>query len=262
MKICPECSGFVLYEDEHTNCPRCNRILDSYQSSANQRIENINTMKKDKTVSSSNDNKQSIETNIVNTISGFKTEERNFETISGRNYRIEGVISEITAITRYQTRFHKIVNSIFRAEPYQLGHSTHSVRIRVEENTLGLYPENVRDIIAMGDYEGKLFIGSDVTINAIERSERLITRTIYMHDTQKLVYPGFQIPSIFIRLLATFLIFIIFNFILSILDGSLFSMLGILFMTMFQIVINMISPIIPYIVIFGGAWYYFKKWRS
>lgn len=116
-----------------------------------------------------------------------------FERVSGRDYIFRGRIAEVSSHSRYYNRFHKVVNAVFRGEPYQFGHSSYETVMRVEEFTDGRLPTQYRDLVMYGDIEAAIHVGDDVEVHAVQRGGRYVIRGLHNNHTESDVVPGPQL---------------------------------------------------------------------
>ena len=97
---------------------------------------------------------------------------------------------------RYHNRFKKIVNALFRGEPYQFGNTSHETVFRVEGFHDGLLSGRKRDLIYYGDIEGRINYGDDVVVNAKKMGDRYIVTSLYSNETESQIKPPPQIPAL------------------------------------------------------------------
>lgn len=110
-----------------------------------------------------------------------------------------GRITEIAHQELFHSKFHKLINSIFRGEPYQFAHQTAEYLIRVEE--LSNRGGQVSDFYLYGNYMGRMYPGDEVEIKAAYSNGRQIVKSIYNKTTNSHIHPGIQLPAWVIRLL-------------------------------------------------------------
>lgn len=125
-----------------------------------------------------------------------------FETRNGRSVIFRGSVAEVTSHSRYYNRFHKIINAVFRGEPYQFGHSSYETVIRVEEFTDGRLPSRWQDLVMYGDIEGSVQVGDDIEARAILRGGRYIIQDLHSNQTGNNIVPGPQMSVFACFLLA------------------------------------------------------------
>ena len=119
-----------------------------------------------------------------------------------------GRIVEIDRQELFVSKFHKLINSLFRGEPYQLAHQTIEYTIRVE-NISDAMAEEVTDFCLYGNYLGRLQVGDEVEIRAKNHRNRRVVTSLYNRTTSSRVRPGFQIPAWAVRTgVTTFVMFI------------------------------------------------------
>ena len=110
-----------------------------------------------------------------------------------------GRIVEIDHQEVFNSKRLKLINTIFRGEPYQFAHQTIEYTIRVESLTDD-YPPEVRDFCLYGSYLGRMQVGDEVLIKAKNLKHRRVVKSIFNLTTNTAVKPGFQIPAILIRI--------------------------------------------------------------
>ena len=125
-----------------------------------------------------------------------------FETRRGRSVIFRGSVAEVTSHSRHYNRFHKIINAVFRGEPYQFGHSSYETVIRVEEFTDGRLPSRWQDLVMYGDIEGSVQVGDDIEARAILRGGRYIIQDLHSNQTGNNIVPGPQMSVFACSLLA------------------------------------------------------------
>lgn len=162
-----------------------------------------------------------------------------------------GRIVEIDRQELFVGKFHKLVNSLFRGEPYQLAHQTIEYTIRVE-NISDYLAEEVTDFCLYGNYLGRLQVGDEVDIRARSRGNRRVLTALYNRTTSSEVKPGFQIPAWAIRIGIVSLSLAVYVLIAGIV--GLFTSGAIV--AGFWAVINELMPLI---IIIGGLWLMFRS---
>jgi hypothetical protein len=187
MKVCPNCN--LHYSDEMNQCTSCRGALSVLNVNSTQRTQQPQTR-------------------------SVQNQRPNFETTNGRSVVLEGTVTEVLRQQLYQSRLTKILRAIFSFEPYQLSHTSFITLIRVEERVAYGYPERSRDVTVYGNIQNVITSGDDVTINAVRRSNRLVSRRIYNHSTESLVRGEMNIsPMVFYVIfgLMAYLLFSLFN---------------------------------------------------
>jgi hypothetical protein len=121
-----------------------------------------------------------------------------FITEALRGFECHGRITEIDHHELFNDSRHKLINSIFRGEPYQFAHQTVEYTIRVE-NISDTVPDEVTDFCLYGSYLGRLQVGDEVIIKAKNLGDRRIVKSLYNCTTASKVRPGLQIPAGVIR---------------------------------------------------------------
>lgn len=194
MKQCPHCNDRALYEDALEKCPLCNSDLIPYVRAdrGNRGMgedfgrQGANPDRGPRVISPDEHTSEN---------QSSRDEEPLFEQRTGNRYVFRGTVAEISTHTRYYNRIHKIVNTISRGEPYQLGNTSHESVIRIEEFHNGRLATQRRDLVMYGDVEGLIQIGDDVTAWTIRRNNRYIIQNLYSHETNSDVTPGPQMPA-------------------------------------------------------------------
>lgn len=213
MKKCLKCNDLAIYDDPIVNCPLCNTKLSDYKPAnrsgtvSNQRGSYENT---DDGVNPRYRRGESTDSGVSGSAdANTAREEYRFETASWWRYVYRGNIAEYTPVTRYFNRFHKLVNCIFRGEPYQFGHSTHYCTIRIEEQVTGAMPSRRRDVIFYGDVEGLFTYGDDVTVTAKRKRNRYVVQRMFLNDTEARIRPSLQLPAWMVNLLCLGFLFLL-----------------------------------------------------
>ena len=183
MKRCPNpsCESTFLFGNDRVTCPFCHSRL----------VENIAT--------------PDFESQTILTpdrvVLGDTAEDRD-EVEFVREYtgymECHGRIVEIDHQEVFNSKLHKLFNSVLRREPYQLAHQTIEYTIRVENITEG-FPTDTTDFCLFGSYLGRLQVGDEVVVRAKKLRDRRIVKSIYNETTNSVVRPGFQIPAGLIR---------------------------------------------------------------
>ena len=123
------------------------------------------------------------------------TAERPFERQEGRYVVLRGRVTEVTpGVTRYQSRLHKLFNSLFRGEPYQFAHGTYRCVFWLEEES-ERFSERSRQLVYYGDIEGLVAPGYRMTVRARPRGGELVARSLYNDDLEQDVRGRAQMPA-------------------------------------------------------------------
>ena len=236
MKQCPNCRSAALYEDTVATCPDCGAQLIPYQAkkqtAAEIRWEDIFQVTEEeheadkKTSGPRTDRSQNTTARAkqAGTQSGNSSRSgrtanrgsarnrggqtgagrngaRTFEQRQGRRIILQGRVTEVSSgISRYQSRSHKLFNSLFRLEPYQFAHTTHRCVFWMEEEN-GRLAERIREVTYYGDIEGQVIPGYRMTVHAVERGGELVARTLYNDDLDQRVRGRAQIPALLVWIL-------------------------------------------------------------
>lgn len=109
-----------------------------------------------------------------------------------------GRVVEIDHQTLFNSKKYKLLNSIFRGEPYQLSHQTIEYTIRIE-NITEEYPTEIMDFCLYGNYLGRLQVGDEVLIKAKNKRDHRVVKSIYNQTTSSAIKSGLQIPAWLIK---------------------------------------------------------------
>lgn len=124
----------------------------------------------------------------------------------GRKDYYRGSVSELTPVVRYMSGGVKVFQSLFQGVPYQLGHSTTVLRIRLEEHVpdASRFPERTITVEYPSDAEGELTYGDDVTVETVVKHNKHVAKNIWVNEntSRRRVGGGFEIPAWIIRLFA------------------------------------------------------------
>lgn len=179
MKRCvnPDCESAFLFGNDKTTCPFCHSRL--VENAAEPEFEARTILPPDRVV-------------LRNTV----TETRGTEFLRKHFGIVEchGRILEIDHQELFNSKRHKLFNSLFRGEPYQFAHQTIEYTIRVENITDG-FPTEVTDFCLFGSYLGRLQVGDEVVVRAKNFRDRRVVKSIYNQITNSTVRPGLQIPA-------------------------------------------------------------------
>lgn len=234
MKRCPNtnCESDFLFGNDRIACPFCHSALVDI-SAANQTRQAILAA-----------DQLDIHVPADEPVVPFTTQQLGRMTCRGR-------IVEIDRQELFVGKFHKLINSLFRGEPYQLAHQTIEYTIRVENISDGIADE-VTDFCLYGNYLGRLQVGDEVDIRAKSRGNRRVLTAMYNRTTSSEVRPGFQIPAWGIRIGIVFLGLTIYAMIAGII--GLFTSGAIA--TGFWAIVNELMPLL---IIVGGLWLMFRS---
>ena len=233
MKRCsnPNCESSFLYGDSKTTCPFCHAPLtnDNGAASIHQLLTPV-------------DNVFDREPSVNNPT---------FINHSWRGIECTGRITEIEHQALFYSKYHKIFNTLFRGEPFQLAHQSVEYTIRVEPISDGI-PSEVTDFCLYGNYLGCLQVGDEVRVKAKDCRHRRVVRSITNLSTGSPIKPGLQISASVIRvvLLALFLIFLILMY-----EVVQFVASGVAA----AFVIALVSAVMPIIICIVGLWFLFRS---
>jgi len=235
VKQCPKCHSAALYEDTVSACPDCGAQLIPYQVKSGDTAEirwqdifqvteeedeaggqasgartgqstRTTTQTKNRTGNSTRSGRTSNQGRNQGRSggqsgTGTRNDSRTFEQRQGRRIILQGRVTEVSSgISRYQSRSHKLFNSLFRLEPYQFAHTTHRCVLWLEEEN-GRLAERIREVTYYGDIEGQVIPGYRMTVHAVERSGELVARTLYNDDLDQRVRGRAQIPALLVWIL-------------------------------------------------------------
>lgn len=236
MKRCPNsnCDSSFVFGNDKEYCPFCHSRL----------IGNTNEQRNYQPVISPDRVVFREQETDERTNNGFIRER------SPRIMECHGRITEIDHQELFNGRWHKLINSLFRGEPYQLAHQTVEYTIRVE-NISDNYPPEVTDFCLYGSYLGRLQVGDEVYIRAKNQGNRRIVKKIFNETVGGPIKPSFQLPSSIIRGLfisAISLIVLAVCFVVWLFKSGAF-MSG---------VFSLITYLLPIIIIFLGFWFMFR----
>lgn len=194
MKRCgnQNCRTDFLFSDNKTICPFCGRTL----------VKN-------------NEHYTMTRPLFGNDIIDIPEIQDNAEFLRKKGHRIEchGEIAEVDHYEVFNSRFHKIINAVFKGDPYQFAHQTMEYVIRVRKITNG-YTGEVADFHLFGNYMGKFQVGDEVNLTAQLSGNRNIVTSIYNESTNQKITGGMVIPANLIRLFYTVLALIIVLFVI------------------------------------------------
>lgn len=190
MKRCPNpnCDSAFLYGEDKMVCPFCHSELVTNMDNAIVHLQ------------------------PADRIPGFEPVQNQAEQFIQQHFgtmECHGRIVEIDHQEMFNSKPLKLINTIFRGEPYQFAHQTIEYTIRVESLSDD-YPPEVRDFCLYGSYLGRMQVGDEVQIKAKNLKHRRVVKSIYNRTTDTIVKPGFQIPAILVRIpLAIFFMILI-----------------------------------------------------
>lgn len=240
MKYCsnPSCDSSFFYGDNKTVCPFCHSLLTSGLENHDNHIQPIITL--DNIYQSDND-AQNHEHDIRD----------RFSTSIRGGVRYHGRITEIEHHEMFNSKWHKLFNSLFRGEPYQFAHQTSEYTVRLESIANG-YPNEITDVCMYGNYLGRIHIGDEVTVNVKNYRNRRVANSMYNHTTESAIRPGLQLPAGMIRGIAIGIVATVVIFLLAIVvlaeTGVLADWLTSLFVSLLPIVV---IGIVLFAIVFG-----------
>ncbi len=232
MKRCnnPECNSAFLFGNEKVVCPFCHRPLVVNGVDLNEEF----LMPADRIVM---DEPETIHPET------FLRQHMAWVECHGR-------IVEIDHQELFNSRKLKFFNSLFRGEPYQFAHQTIEYTIRVESMDEGL-PIELKDFCLYGSYLGRMQVGDEVIIRAVNRRDRRVVRAIYNQTTDTNIKPGFQLPAWSVRILVIMLLVIVL-FLLFGLGWLIQSGIAAILLT------ALASAVIPMLVVLWLIWWSIK----
>lgn len=234
MKRCPNanCESDFLFGNDKISCPFCHSALVD--------------------ISATNQPRQTVLTADQLDIEMPRAERTvPFSSIHLGNMICRGRIVEIDRQELFVGKFHKLVNSLFRGEPYQLAHQTIEYTIRVENISDGIADE-ITDFCLYGNYLGRLQVGDEVDIRAKCRGSRRILTSMYNRTTSSAVKPGFQIPAWTIRIGISALVLAVWALIAGIVGLFTSGAIAAGFWTI-------INELMPLLIIVAGLWFMFRS---
>lgn len=187
MKRCPECNDMALYDDTSMTCPICNATLVPYVR---------------RTAATSHAPQTPVRPVSGRQTAGVDEGRRNpvFETVSGNEIKIRGLVSNVVLNSRTLTVRDKIADCFVRGVPFQFGNPVYETIIRVEEITDRGIPSQTRSIVFYGNAQGQIDIGDDVSINAVRRNDRIIARSVFVNDTESNVHTPLALNALLLLL--------------------------------------------------------------
>lgn len=182
MKRCsnPNCETSFLFGDDKVICPFCHSKL----------VKNMNT----------NDvqTQPILPSDRVTMEDDMDNRKETFICDHLRTLECHGRIVEIDRQELFNSKWHKLFNSLLRGEPYQFAHQTIEYTVRVENITEGLSMETT-DFCLFGSYLGRLQVGDEVVVRAKNFGDHRAVKSIYNETTSSTVKTGFQIQAVVIR---------------------------------------------------------------
>lgn len=185
----------ALYDDTSTVCPICGASLVTYvrQSSSGDQTKNtpVQPISENQGTNNNEDRRSPV-----------------FETFSGNEIRLRGLVSNIALNSRSLITREKIADCFTRGVPLQFGNPVYETIIRVEEITDSRIPSQTRSVVFYGNAQGQVDIGDDITVNARRRQDRIIARSIYVNDTESNVHTPLTLnaPALLIAIAAVLLL--------------------------------------------------------
>lgn len=238
MKRCPNCNDFALYDDTIVNCPICDAQLIIYAKQGEYETETVIKPEVEQK------NNWSHQANALPP----------FETINGNTYTFRGMVTEVSTQQRWNNRFKKILNAVFRSEPYQFGNTSQECVLRIEEFRNGRMASQSRDVIFYGEAEGRVAHGDDVTVTAKKRNGRFIVNRLQVNDTGANVKSSVQVPAGIIKFFAAFIaliaLYIVIGFISLVATGSFVSFLSGVMGWVFNMAFKIFGVFAPFIILF------------
>lgn len=181
MKKCTNnsCDQNIMYGRYSERCPFCGERLAEIQSS--ELFENS-------------------EEDFLQIPSINQEDTTYYESLVGNRFVCHGTVTEIDHHEVFFSKIHKIVNSVFGGEPYQLAHQNIEYVIRIQRIS-DLYTGDMKDFDLYGNYMGKIQIGDEVTVKGKISNGKLIVRSVFNHSTGGNVHPRIVFSAIFIRIM-------------------------------------------------------------
>lgn len=133
----------------------------------------------------------------------------------GHKLECHGEIIEMDHHEVFNSRFHKIINALFRGEPYQFAHQTMEYVIRVRKISNG-YTGYMADFHLFGNYMGKFQVGDEINLTARVSGNRNIVTSIHNESTNQKITGGILIPANMIRLFYIVLTLIVVGLVISV----------------------------------------------
>lgn len=256
MKQCPQCCDMALYDDTLDVCPLCKTSLTPYIRSRTQtQREEMNFVSEPKTQYYTASRESSVVRpgHAQSQVNG-RTENKvpQFERCEGRQHVFRGTVTEINVQTRYYNRFHKVVNTFFRGEPYQFGNTSHESVIRVEEFHNGRLASQHRDLVVYGDIEGLIQIGDDVTAWTRKRDGRYTVQRLYSDETDAFITAGPQLSAWVIAVMMGLAILFIAGLIAAIVTFIQNGGILYLFSALAGLIFGLIMHFLPQLLVIGG----------
>lgn len=195
MKRCPACNDMALYDDTSTVCPICGAALVPYVRQSTVRAGT---------------HQPAVQPVVANPRTEHNDTRRSpaFETVSGNEIRIRGLVSNIAVNSRNLIARDKIADCFIRGVPFQFGNPVYETIIRVEEITDSRIPSQTRSVVFYGNAQGQVDVGDDISVNARRRQDRIIARSIYVNDTESTVHTPLTLnaPALLIAIAAVVLL--------------------------------------------------------
>lgn len=202
MKCCPNpsCDPSFFYGSNKMVCPFCHTALTERIAGNSNRNQPIITPDN---IFMADNNDQDHQDEV----------RMDFSTPIRGGFQYHGRITEIEHHEVFNSKWHKLFNSLFRGEPYQFAHQTSEYTLRLEGISDG-YPNEVTDVCMYGNYLGRIHVGDEVTANVKDYHNRRVIKSLYNHTTESSVRPGLQIPAgivrgIVIGLIAAVILFLV-----------------------------------------------------
>lgn len=233
MKKCsnPNCASSFLFGDNKTNCPFCHGPLERCNGASHEQHR----------ITPPNMALRNTERELSPPLAARRM---------GRT-EYTGRITEIEHQTIFHSRFHKLMNTVVRGEPFQLAHQSAEYTIRIEPITDGV-PSEVTDICLYGNYLGRLQVGDEVKVKVKDCGHRRVAKSIVNLTTGSVVRPGLQVSAGLVRgllLAAVLMIAVLICMIVQLFSsGTVGSFFGVL-----------LSALIPAAICIFGFWLLFRS---
>lgn len=231
MKRCgnPKCVSDLIFDDDRNVCPFCgSALIDINQTGL---ANSAPAQDPDRTETPKNEPDRS-------------------SFLAGKHFiKCHGIVAEVEHQAIFYGRFHKLCNSIFRGEPYQLAHQTIEYTLRIQRMDDDL-PDSSADFNLFGNFMGRIYAGDEVVIRAISHGDRKTVQSIMNLTTGCVLRPGFQIPAALIRGFALATAAFIAYFIYLCLSG-----------TLLHLIATVISAFMPVIILVGLVFLVIRRYK-
>ena len=240
MKRCPECQG--IYEVYLDICPTCGEPLRSCNRTTPSR-GSIGNGGDDHAFSSGAGISQPSPSPDSNRPGKFME-------IEGKNVLINGAVVESNTQQYYQSKLTRFFNAVFSGEPYQFSHTTFVTIFRVEESTIGRYPEHAMDVTLYGNMQNLFAVGDDLTITGRRKGSGVVAKSIFNHSISSPIRMQPYIPAGVVR-----------GFVLFVAATALYVIYGILtadYLAIFDSLLNRLLGMLPLGLLVIIGWYLLK----